>query len=196
MSQSTDKYKNSVRHQLMQGFDQRIKRAMSLRSMTQLRLSDLISVSQPEISYYCRGKAYPRLGVIQQLSFHLNVSYLWLKFDQGDLYTTKEDLIKSFHSSFPEKLVWLLWNNKITPLQLSKDLNLSSTTVTYWCEGDRVPNNSTLGILTNYFNVELEWLIQGLDKFISLSEATKFNIDELRYIQYLKQELNYDDLIN
>ena len=195
MSQPYEKYKNSVRHELMQGFDRRIKEAMRLRSITQLGLSSLISVSQPEISYYCRGKAYPRVGVIQQLAYHLNVSYLWLKYGTGEVTTKKEDLIKSFHLSFQERLVWLLWNNNTSPVKLAKSLNCSSTTVSHWCEGDRVPNLSNSLIFADHFNVELDWLIEGNEKYLTYEQANELNISVRDFIRYLKQDLRYDDLI-
>lgn len=167
---------------------------MTLRSMSQLRLSTLISVSQPEISYYCRGKAYPRLGVIQQLAFHLNVSYLWLKFGTGEIFTSKEDILKSFHSSFQERLVWLLWNNNSSPVKLAKSLQCSSTIISHWCEGDRIPNISNSLLLAKHFNVDQAWLIEDNEKFLTYEQANKLDIGVIDYIKYLKKELRYDDL--
>lgn len=191
-----ERYKNSIRHQLMVGFSDRIRKAMRIKRITQLQLSSLVSVTQPEISYYCSGKAYPRLGVIQQLAFHLNVSYTWLKYGTCEPYSTLDQIVESFHSTFQERLICLLWTNNSSPVKIAKELDCSSTIVSHWCEGDRIPTDENCLALARYFNVKLDWLTSGVENFITYEQASNFNISEINYIKYLKQELRYDELIN
>lgn len=46
---------------------------------------------------------------------------------------------------------------------LASYLNCSQRLVDYWCSGEREPNLSQLALIRTFFNVDLDWLISGLE---------------------------------
>jgi transcriptional regulator with XRE-family HTH domain len=177
----------------MKGFSKRINIAMAMSRHSQSSLAKCIRISQPEISNYCRGKNFPRLEVIQKLSFELNVNYNWLKTGQGlHKIESKEELITSFHSTFQERLIWLLWKNRIDCKTLAGHLGFSSSTaISYWCEGDRTPNQDNLEKLSTFFNIDSEWLAPKPDEFtLSYKKAKELGLSKTEYLIWKKQN-NY-----
>lgn len=152
--------KNLQRHLDMKKFAGRIRLSMLYAGYTQMRLSKEIGLTQPEISYYCNDKNLPTLEIIQRLAFTLNVSYNWLKFGEGE-YKLKdsEQLLKEFHSTFSDRLIWLMWTRGFNSLKLSEQVGgFSSTAITYWMEGKRNPNDENIEELCELFGVKRKWL--------------------------------------
>ena len=54
-------------------------------------------------------------------------------------------------------------NKKITPTALSKELSISSSSVTAWKQG-RIPNGETLIKIANYLQVSIDYLLGRTDE--------------------------------
>lgn len=178
-----ERNKNSLRHELMGDFSERILFAMKLRGHNQTTLSAAIGLTQPEISNYCHGKNFPRLEVVQKLSLELSVSYTWLKIGKGEYRCDEQDIISSFQGSFPERLIWLLWTHDINAKELAKELKLGgSTTISYWCEGQRFPRLPNVKKLSKHFRVPYAWLMPGKhEKILDYSEAKRMGLSKTEY---------------
>lgn len=178
-----DRVKNSLRHELMGDFGERVLFAMKLRGHNQTTLSHAVGLTQPEISNYCRGKNFPRLEVVQKLSLELLVSYTWLKIGKGDYKCDAQEIIASFQGSFPERLIWLLWTNNTNAKEVAKNLSLGgSTTITYWCEGQRFPRLPNIRMLSKYFRVSYSWLKPAEhERILDYREAKKLGIGKTEY---------------
>lgn len=61
------------------------------------------------------------------------------------------------YENFSKKLCKLIYLNNKTQMDLINDLGFSSSTVSSWCNGLRVPRMDKMKILANYFNVPLNF---------------------------------------
>lgn len=52
----------------------------------------------------------------------------------------------------------------VTSYKVAKDTGISSTTLSAWKKGLYTPKQKTLLIISNYFNVSLNYLMTGTDK--------------------------------
>ena len=150
----------------MEGFSERIAFAMEQRSISQTSLAKLVGLTQPEISNYVRGKSYPRLPIIQLLAYQLHVDYRWLKVGEGNYkIETKDYPIEMFHSNFQERLTWLIWSRNENLQTLSKKLGLSSSTlISYWLEGSRIPSADMMNKLSDLFAISEQWLAPKINE--------------------------------
>lgn len=71
---------------------------------------------------------------------------------------------------FIERLEELRKEKNISRKQLLKDCNLGKNSITYWEQKNILPNQSTLVVLSNYFDVTLEYLIGESDQRTAVSE--------------------------
>lgn len=180
--------KNSIRHELMEGFSTRLKQAMERREINQSQLSLMINRTQPQIYHYLSGKSYPRLEVLQKLAFKLKVSYQWLKLGEGSMIVNTDDLIDSFQKTFPERLIYLLWTHNLRPIDLSTDLNTSSTLITYWIEGIRLPTKKNMQKLCEYFDVSESYLAPQAGEFlVDFHSAKELGLTKQQYLVWRSQ---------
>lgn len=77
-----------------------------------------------------------------------------------------------------DRISGLIKELKITRLQFSKDLGISSSAVSKLCKGENIPATSTIKAICRTYNVSEEWLTEGKGEiFAELPEET-----ELGYI--------------
>tara|TARA_R110002020_G_scaffold97701_4_gene232887 strand:+ start:8821 stop:9303 length:483 start_codon:yes stop_codon:yes gene_type:complete len=151
--------KNQQRHLDMKKFASRLKFSMFYSGYNQTRLANEVGLTQPEISYYCNDKSFPRLEIIQRLAFTLNVSYRWLKFGDGDYELKDSDqLLEEFHSTFSDRIIWLMWTRGYNSLKIGEACGFSSTAVTYWMEGKRSPSEQNIEKLCQLLEIKRKWL--------------------------------------
>ena len=151
--------KNENRHKTMEGFGGRLQDAMNYQNISQLQLSKKIGISQPEIHLWLKSDSFPRLAVAQRLAFTLDISYLWLKYGDGEMEIKGNDIpFHEYWSNFPDRLSYHMWTRKKSPVTLCKKINVSYAAIEMWMEGKRRPNEENLLKLTEYFKLSDNWL--------------------------------------
>ena len=60
---------------------------------------------------------------------------------------------------FPERLMELIKEKKITKNKLQKDLNLNKSSILNWTQRGNIPSGDTLSLLATYFNVSVDYLL-------------------------------------
>ncbi|MCQ2014682.1 helix-turn-helix domain-containing protein [Clostridium butyricum] len=81
---------------------------------------------------------------------------------------------------FSKNLKDLLNLNKKTQQDLINDLNLSSSTVSNWCTGQKLPRMSKIELLANYFNVSKSDLLEEKNPCSITDDADLKRIAEAR----------------
>lgn len=83
--------------------------------------------------------------------------------------------------NFPERLKLLIKEKNINRATLSKQCNISYTTISGWLKGHR-PLPSALKILSNYFNVSTDYLLGYTDIKLT-NEQKEINKEEKQIIE-------------
>ena len=86
-------------------------------------------------------------------SLNLTIDYLLGRNDDDTEFISKNDRLK-----FYDNLVKILESKNISKLKFCKDLNLSTDAFTRWKKG-AVPYLSTVVVIANYLNIEIEYLL-------------------------------------
>jgi len=81
----------------------------------------------------------------------------------------------SCQDTFKEKLKYLLKDNNMSQLELSKILNCSRQTVSTYMVGGTVPNIVALNDIANYFNVSTDYLLGRTEN--KQTKIDKFNLE-------------------
>lgn len=68
-----------------------------------------------------------------------------------------------FAQLFSDIFMHLLHEHHITAYQLSKETNLSESLISNWKSGRQLPNYSSIKILSDYFNVSSDYLLERTD---------------------------------
>lgn len=91
------------------------------------------------------------------------------------------------NGSIRERIKFLRKNElKMTQIEFGKRLGSASSTVVGWEKGDRTPPEATIKLICNEFNVNYNWLVDGIgDVFIEDDEST---------IEMLKRDYNLRDV--
>ena len=110
-----NRHKNKFKINDMHDYNNRINHAMLKRNISQTQLAKSISISQPEISNYCRGKFYPRPIVSQRIAKVLFCSYKWLNYNLG---TANFEMIfyplDEFWTTTVDRLSYIVWSNNLS----------------------------------------------------------------------------------
>lgn len=88
-------------------------------------------------------------------------------------------------ANFPAILAYLRKSKGLTQQELSKILGLSSSAVSMYENGNREPNFETLEAMADFFNVDMNYLISGLqstalDSFVNDDPELTAYLEELR----------------
>lgn len=91
------------------------------------------------------------------------------------------------NGSIRERIKFLRKNElKMTQIEFGKRLGSAGSTVVGWEKGDRTPPEATIKLICNEFNVNYNWLVDGIgDVFIENDEST---------IEMLKRDYNLRDV--
>lgn len=91
------------------------------------------------------------------------------------------------NGSIRERIKFLRKNElKMTQIEFGKRLGSAGSTVVGWEKGDRTPPEATIKLICNEFNVNYNWLVDGIgDVFIEDDEST---------IEMLKRDYNLRDV--
>lgn len=79
--------------------------------------------------------------------------------DEIKLYIRDEDIIEERDISFPTRLQELLDEKNITQKQLANDIGISEKTISEWKTKKAIPKDTTLDLLSNYFNKSKDYLL-------------------------------------
>lgn len=71
----------------------------------------------------------------------------------------------------------------ITVYRLMKDLNMSQSTYSTWIEKDRVPKTDRLQVIAEYFNVSVDYLLNGDNE-----EPIDVGVEIQKLINYLTDD--------
>lgn len=72
----------------------------------------------------------------------------------------------------------------ITVYRLMKDLNMSQSTYSTWIEKDRVPKTDRLQVIAEYFNVSVDYLLNGTNE----PEPIDVGVEIQKLINYLTDD--------
>ena len=89
--------------------------------------------------------------------FNTSISFL-LGYTEDDEYVPPKT-----KSSFAERLKLLIENDKHTPYKLAQMWHLDKSCITNWLQGKFIPNISTLEIISDYFDVSIDYLLGRTD---------------------------------
>ena len=64
---------------------------------------------------------------------------------------------------FHDRLAVLMEDRRLTIYRLSKDLDITTSLISYWCRGMRQPAMDNLIKLANYFGVSIDYLVGQSD---------------------------------
>lgn len=65
-----------------------------------------------------------------------------------------------YRKVFPKRLEYYMWKTGKKQVDLTTDLGFSSSTVSNWCNGIKLPRMGTIQILANYFGIRKSDLIE------------------------------------
>lgn len=147
-------------------FSDRIKILRLEAGYSQKELAKMIGVSQGNYAKYGTeiGHIIPTIDRLKKLAeiFNVSVSYLLGETDERTFIEKAEP------SSFPERLKLLRVESGYTQAEISKKLNLSSRQVyNNYEKGVNKPQKETLEKLADFFEVSVEYLLNGTHKLKS-----------------------------
>lgn len=86
-----------------------------------------------------------------------------------------------FHDIFNE----LMTKHALSNYQLSKDTGISDSLIGYWRNGKRKPSLENLRILSEYFNISIDFLITGKEISKHIRDTkTSLSDDETTLLEY------------
>lgn len=89
---------------------------------------------------------------------------------------------ESYKKTFSKNLIFFMDQNNKTQMDLMNDLHLSSSTVSNWCTGLKLPRMDKVQLLADYFHINKSDLLEEFDPHLKKQrEETKSLIDH--YIQ-------------
>lgn len=154
------KEKNLIKIAMMHGYGERLKQVMDYRGINQTQLARQAGLSQPEISYYLRGKAFPRIPVSQKIAYVLGCSYQCLAYGIGECkyYTELNYPICEFQRLMHEGLSFLLWTHGVRQLDFIRECG--DKAAPYWFEEERIPVQKSLDWICSKFECSPEWFLR------------------------------------
>ena len=94
---------------------------------------------------------------------------------------------RDYRVTFVEKLAYYMNRDGKTQMDLMRDLHLSSSTVSSWCTGHRLPRMDKIQLLADYFHIDRSNLIGG--DSLEAQQIFYLDKDEKRLLMYY-QRLN------
>lgn len=94
---------------------------------------------------------------------------------------------EQYRKIFVKQLHYYMELKGINQTDLMKDLGLSSSTVSNWCTGLKMPRMGKIQMLADYFGIEKSDLIEDKQNVLPLSEISKLKK------QFINRIINLDD---
>lgn len=89
--------------------------------------------------------------------------------------------------TFIEKLDFLLKKSKMTAKELTKTLDISSSSVSEWKKGKTVPSIKSVIGISKIYDVSLDWLLLGQEKSYILAPDEKELVDYYRKLDDIEK---------
>lgn len=151
--------KNKSKIERMLGFGDRLIESMDGRGISQSALSRATGISQSTICWYRQNKFWPRPESGQKLAYHLMVDYQWLLFGNGHkAFFSQPYPIEQFHTTFANRLVYLMWTNNCTIKETSIKADIWLATLQDYVEGNHKPDRRVLIRLCDSMGWDFDWL--------------------------------------
>ncbi len=135
-----------------------------------IRRNDLIKAGFSPQKYddVLRGKSSYKINDIVEISekFHLSLDYLILG-------RNKEVAETSSGVSITERILELMDINNIKASQLTKELEISSSSITDWKKGKAKPSVDAIVKISKYFNVSTDYIIIGSNTSTIITESER-----------------------
>lgn len=102
---------------------------------------------------------------------------------------------EQYRKTFVKKLHYYMKLKGINQTDIMKALGLSSSTVSNWCTGQKMPRMGKIQMLADYFGVEKSDLIEEKQNFTTSEDISKLkkqfinkimNLDDATLTRYLK----------
>lgn len=131
-------------------FANNLKFYMEKNNIDRYELSKICEVPYSTVSSWLQSDRYPRIDKIQQLADYFSI-------DKSDLIEGPTNIDSSFASTLKQLRI----NKKLTQEELSKEINVSTSTIGMYETSKREPNFEVLKKISNFFNISLDNLILG-----------------------------------
>lgn len=147
-------------------------------NLSQRAFGEKIGIKKASMSSIEKNKSNPSTQTIKLICIEFNVSYDWLVDGVGDIFIENND-------SIHERIKFLRKNElKMTQIEFGKRLGSAGPTIVGWEKGDRTPPEATIKLICNEFNVNYDWLVNGIgDIFIENNDS----------IESLKKDYDLED---
>lgn len=162
----------------MQQIGDRIYFLRKQLNLSQRAFGEKIGIKKASMSSIEKNKSNPSTQTIKLICIEFNVSYDWLLDGVGDIFIENND-------SIHERIKFLRKNElKMTQIEFGKRLGSAGPTIVGWEKGDRTPPEATIKLICNEFNVNYDWLVNGVgDIFIENNDS----------IELLKNDYDLED---
>lgn len=162
----------------MQQIGDRIYFLRKRLNLSQRAFGEKIGIKKASMSSIEKNKSNPSTQTIKLICIEFNVSYDWLLDGVGDIFIENND-------SIHERIKFLRKNElKMTQIEFGKRLGSAGPTIVGWEKGDRTPPEATIKLICNEFNVNYDWLVNGVgDIFIENNDS----------IELLKKDYDLED---
>lgn len=121
---------------------------------SQNEVAEYIGVSPQTFNTWCRGIAIPRMSKMQKLADFFGVKKSSLFDEQANDKST----------NFAERFKALRIENNLTQKDISDDLGISKSAIGMYENGNREPNFDLLCKISDYFNVDIDYLLGKSNK--------------------------------
>ena len=101
---------------------------------------------------------------------------------------------EDYRKIFVKKLNYYMELNNKNQMDLMKDLGFSSSTVSNWCTGQKLPRMGKIQLLADYFGVNKSDLIE--DKEEATEESYYFNEDARELAEFMFKNPEYKVLFD
>ena len=147
-------------------------------NLSQRAFGEKIGIKKASMSSIEKNKSNPSTQTIKLICIEFNVNYDWLVDGVGDIFIENND-------SIHERIKFLRKNElKMTQIEFGKRLGSAGPTIVGWEKGDRTPPEATIKLICNEFNVNYDWLVNGIgDIFIENNDS----------IELLKNDYDLED---
>ncbi len=140
----------------MANFAERLKEFLDESHKDIKEFADLWKVDLSEIYSWLRSECLPSCPNITKIAdcFECSIEYLL-----GRKETEYEFKVKIDRKTFSQKFNEILTNNNVTEYRFVKDTGLSRDKVSAWRKGIRLPKISSLIVVSEYFDITIDGLL-------------------------------------
>lgn len=142
----------------------RIKKVRGILRLHQRDFGQRIGVTTSTVSGWESGRRSPSQAIIKSICKTYNVNYLWLTEGCGDMF----DKTPIIWGSISDRISELRYTLGFSQRDFGKKIGIGGTAVSKLENGERNPSKQTLKFICREYNVNHEWLVNGIgEMFVS-----------------------------